>query len=237
MTMRLLPLLALVLTSASSFGQGRKVAFRTLCLEHSGDLIELALPAGKPGEAAVAVPLLTGSPSNVIEAVFPGDDAVLYVKGAADKPVIAAKAPLAKSQRQLFILMPTPEGAGAGKPAYQMKAFDDDLTTFKLGFVEAINLSPVPVRFVVSGATTPQIPAGKHAIFPQSTKVDEYNMYPVSAEFLSGNGSWISGYSAGWKASNLRREIVVMLVDSRTKQPAVKFFSDTPQFAEPAPTP
>jgi hypothetical protein len=230
MTMRFLPLLALALSAASAFGQARKVAFRTLCLDHANNLTELVLPAAKAGEAGVAVPLYTASTSEVIEAVFPTTDAVLYVKGAADKPVIAAKAPLAKSDRQLFVLMPGP--GGEGKPAYIMRAYDDDLTAFKLGFVRAINLAPVPVRFVISGATTPQIPADKHAIFPQSTKVDEYNMYPAAVEFLSGNGTWVKGYSASWKASDQRREIVVTLVDGKFKQPVVKIFSDTPPWAQ-----
>jgi hypothetical protein len=228
MMMRLLPLLALALSATSSFGQARKVAFRTLCLDQVKDLTELALPAAKAGEAAVSVPLYTASTSEVIEATFQTSDAILYVKGTApDKPpVIAAKAPLAKSDRQLFVLMPGPEGEG--KPAYIMRAYDDDLTAFKLGSVRAINLAPVPVRFLISGATTPQIPADKYAVFPQSTKVDEYNMYPAAVEFLSGNGTWVKGYSASWKASDQRREIVVTLVDGKFKQPVVKIFSDVP---------
>ena len=230
MTMRLLPLLALALSAASALGQSRKVAFRTLCLEHANNLTELALPAAKAGETAVSVPLYTASTSEVIEAVFPTTEAVLYVKGAADKPVIAAKAPLAKGDRQLFVLMPGP--AGEGKPAYIMRAYDDDLATFKLGSVRAINLAPVPIRFVLSGATTPQIPADRHAIFPQSAKVDEYNMYPVAVEFLSGNGSWVKSYSASWKASDQRREIVVTLVDGKFKQPVVKIFSDVPPWTQ-----
>jgi len=237
MMMRLLPLLALALSATSAFGQGRKVAFRTLCLDHAKDLTELVLPAAKAGEAGVAVPLYTASTSEVIEATFTTTDAVLYVKGSTpDKPVIAAKAPLAKSDRQLFVLMPGPEGEG--KPAYIMRAYDDDLTAFKLGSVRAINLAPVPVRFVISGATTPQIPADKYAVFPQSTKVDEYNMYPAAVEFLSGNGTWVKGYSASWKASDQRREIVVTLVDGKFKQPVVKIFSDVPPWLQaPAATP
>ncbi|MCW1923215.1 hypothetical protein OKA05_11680 [Luteolibacter arcticus] len=233
MTMRLLPLFALALSAASAFGQGRKVAFRTLCLDHVKDLTELSLPAAKAGEGAVTVPLFTASTSEVIESTFPSGEAVLYVKGAGgatDKPVIAARAPLAKGDRQLFVLMPGP--GGEGKPAYVMRAYDDDLNSFKLGAVRAINLAPVPVRFVVSGATTPQIPADKHAIFPQSTKVDEYNMYPVAVEFLSGNGDWVKGYSASWKASDQRREIVVTLVDGKFKQPVVKIFSDIPPWLQ-----
>jgi len=233
MMMRLLPLFALVLSASTAFGQGRKVAFRTLCLDQAAGITEVSLPAAKPGEGAVTVPLYTASTSEVFEGVFPTSDAVFYAKGAGDKPVIAAKAPLAKSDRQLFVLMPGP--GGEGKPAYIMRAYDDDLNAFKLGSVRAINLAPVPVRFVISGATTPQIPADKHAVFPQSSKVDEYSMYPVAVEFLSGNGSWVKGYSASWKSSELRREIVVTLVDGKFKQPTVKIFSDVPPWIEKPP--
>jgi hypothetical protein len=237
MMMRLLPLFALVLSASTAFGQGRKIAFRTLCLDQVAGITEVSIPGAKAGEAPTSIPLYTASTSEVFEAVFPTSDAVLYLKGAADKPaVIAAKAPLAKSSRQLFVLMPGP--GGEGKPAYIMRAYDDDLDAFKLGSVRAINLAPVPVRFVISGATTPQIPADKHAVFPQSSKVDEYSMYPVAVEFLSGNGSWVKGYSASWKSSELRREIVVTLVDGKFKQPTVKIFSDIPPWIEkPAGTP
>ncbi|WP_341407775.1 hypothetical protein [Luteolibacter soli] len=231
--MRLLPLLALALSASSAFADGRKVSFRTLCLDYSGSVNEVVLPAAKAGEAATTLPLYTSGPSPVIEATFATTDAVLYIKGDPTKPVIAAKAPLAKSDRQLFVLTPGPEGEG--KPPYIMRAYDDDLTTFKLGSVRAINLAAVPVRFVISGTTTPQIPTDKHAIFPQSTKVDEYNMYPVAVEFLSGNGSWVKGYSASWKASDQRREIVVTLIDPRFKQPSVKYFNDSPQWLEKPP--
>jgi hypothetical protein len=238
MTMRFLPILALIATAVTASGQsGRKVAFRTLCLSHVGEITELSVPAAKPGEAATAVPLYTGALSPVIESIFPSGDAVLYLKGAtpADKAVVAAKAPLAKSDRQLFLLMPGP--GGEGKPVYQMRVYDDDSTTFKLGMIRAINLAPVPVRFVVSGTATPQIPTDKHALFPQPAKVDEYNMYPAKVEFLNANGSWFTAYSASWKASDRRREIIVTLVDGKFKQPVVKVFNDSPPWLEAPVTP
>ncbi len=234
MIKRLFPIVAFALTVTAAFGQGpRKISFRTICLDHVGQMTELSLPAGKAGEAATTVPLYTASFSQVIETVFPTNEAVFYPTGsvaAGEKPVIAAKATLAKSNRQLFVFIPAkPE---AGKPTYDVRAYDDDTDVFKLGSVRAINLAPVPVRFVVSGATTPEIPATKHAIFPQSSKVDEYNMYPVVVEFLSGTGSWVKGYSASWKFSDGRRELVVTLVDGKFKQPLVKIFSDIPPWTE-----
>jgi hypothetical protein len=225
---------ALVLAASAATAQNpRKVAFRTLALEHAGDMTELSLPPGKDGEAPVAVPLYTASISQVFETVFPAGKAVLFAKGGAagEAPVVAAEGALAKSDRQLFILIPVAKPA-AGKPAYQLRAYDDDTTTFKLGSIRAINLAPVNVRFLVSGARTPEIPSQRYAIFPHATKVDEYNMYQVAAEFRSGSGEWVKGYSASWKATDRRREIVVTLVDGKFKQPVVKVFSDEPPWVE-----
>jgi hypothetical protein len=234
MMMRLLPLFALALSASAAFGQGRKVAFRTLCLDQVEGVTELVLPAAKAGEAGTTVPLYTSAPSEVFEATFQTNDVVFHTKGTpADKPLVAARGTLAKSSRQIFILMPGP--TGEGKPPYVMRAYDDDEATFKLGSIRAINLSPVPVRFIMAGATTPQIPPDKYAIISQATKVDEYNMYQAGVEFLSGNGSWVNGYSASWKASNRRREIVITMVDGKFKQPVVKLFSDMPQWLEKPP--
>lgn len=99
--------------------------------------------------------------------------------------------------------------------------------------IQAINLAPVPVRFVMAGMTTPQVPPAKYAQFPHSKKVDDYNMYRVGVEFLSADGSWVKGQSASRKATDRRREIVITLVDLKFKQPMVQMFSDFPPWGAP----
>ena len=98
--------------------------------------------------------------------------------------------------------------------------------------VRGINLAPFPIRFLISGAATPQIPSNKHAVFPHSEKKDNYNMYPVKVEFLSGNGTWHSSYSNSWKATKRSRRVVITTVDAKSKQPTVQMFSDSPPWAE-----
>ncbi len=215
--------------------QTRKVQFRTLCLQHVKDTTEVMLAAEKADQPGTTVPLYTGSMSQVIEGTFTTTNAIFFGKamGPDGKPVVVATAPLSKSSRQLFVF--TPAKADAKTP-YELQAYDDDTDTFKLGSVRAINLAPVPVRFVIAGSTTPQIPTGRHAIFPQSTKVDEYNMYQAAVEFLSGDGKWFSAYKSSWKASEGRRDVVITLVDEQFKQPTVKVFSDIPPWTEPTPT-
>lgn len=205
----------------------RKVKFRTLCLAHAGELTELALPAAKASQAPVPVPLYTAALSHVIEGSFATPEAIFHGKtlGADGKPVVAAKVPLAKSAQQLFFFVPAKEGS---PQPYEILAFDDDTSDFKLGHIRAINLAPTPVRFTLGDVETPEIAVGQSAIFPQAAKKDEFNMYPVTLSFPDGPGKWRKVYNATWKASDKRREIVVTFVDEKFKQPTVKIYSDSP---------
>ena len=220
-------------STATVSAQAKKVQFRTLCLEHVQGITEVALVPTKAEEPGVAVPLYTASISQVIETTFATGSAVFTKGTGADgKPTVVATAPLAKGTRQLFVFVPAKAGS---KTPYDILAFDDDTDTFKLGSIRAINLAPTPVRFVISGATTPQIPATKHALFPQSAKKDDYNMYPAKVEFLSGDGKWFNAYSASWKANEDRREVVITLIDDKFKQPTVKIYPDIPPWTEVPP--
>lgn len=232
-------LIAAAVLCASTAGvsaQARKVQFRTLCLEHVQGMTEVALPGEKADQAPVAVPLFTAALSPVIEGSFATPNAVFHGKGVGPdgKPVVVGSGALAKSTRQLFVF--TPAKAGSKTP-YEVSAYDDDTDTFKPGMIRAINLSPTPVRFIISGTTTPQIPPARHALFPQSAKKDEYNMYPAVVEFLGGDGKWFKAHSASWKASDRRREVIITLIDEKFKQPTVKIFPDTPPWTQTPPAP
>lgn len=221
-------------TSALFAQEGRKIQFRTLCLEQIEGLDKVFLPTGVDPAQSQEVILYTDV-SPIVEGTFKTSEAVFCTmkSGPDGKPlrVTVGKVSLGKSERQLFLFVPS--GGGEGKLPYLVQAYDDDLKSFAMGSVRAINLAPVPVRFVLSGATTPQIPPGKFAMFPHSKKVDEYNMYPVAVEFLSASGEWVKGQSVSWKASNRRREIVVTLVDMKFKQPTVQTFSDFAPWVAP----
>ncbi|WP_345714423.1 hypothetical protein [Luteolibacter yonseiensis] len=208
------------------------MAFRTLCLEQIPGLEKVSLPGVNPGELQ-EVNLYTDV-SPVVEGVFKTSEAAFYsaAPGADGKPVLkpVGKATLGKSERQLFIFAPVK--AADGKPAYGITVFDDDTKTFPMGHIRAINLAPVPIRFQLSGELTPQIAPTKFAQFPHSKKVNDYNMYPVLVQFLSGNGEWVNGQSVSWRALENRREIVITSVDLRTKQPTVNMFADFPPWME-----
>lgn len=226
--------IALVIFTTTLFAQApRKISFRTLCLERVNDIGTVLIP-GNNLDDSQKIELYTDV-SPVSEGVFKTEEATFYIDkgvGPDGKPlrVLVGKTVLGKSARQLFLF--APGETGEGKLPYSVRSFDDDTAGFPMGNVRAINLSPVPVRFSLSGQTTPQIPPTKYAQFPHSTKVNDYNMYPVVVEFLSGSGEWVQGQSVSWKATDRRREIVVTTVDAKFKQPTVQMFADFPPWME-----
>lgn len=226
---------ALLLVTPSLLAQNeRKVQIRTLCLGQVKDLEKVKLLLGDESKEDPEV-ILYNEISPPIVATLKTSEAVFgTVKPGPDgKPLrtVAARVTLGKAAQQLLVFVPS--GGGEGKLPYNVIAYDDDLKTFPLGNVRAINLAPVPVRFILAGGVTPQIPPGKYAQFPHPAKRDEYNMYSVVTEFQSASGDWVKGQSTSWKATDRRREIVVTLVDMQYKQPTVQFFSDFPPGAEP----
>ncbi|MEO7098605.1 MAG: hypothetical protein ABI162_04535 [Luteolibacter sp.] len=229
-----------ILTSACFAENTRKIAFRTLCLDRVNGIERVVIPGSSASETQ-KVELYTDV-SPVIDGIFKNNEAAFYIEkppGPDGKPVLelVGRAPIGKSEHQLFLF--SPGAGGEGKLPYDVMAFDDDTKTFAMGSVRAINLAPVPVRFMLSGELTPQIPPTKYALFPHSKKVNDYNLYPVVIEFLSGNGEWVNGQSVSWKATERRRDIVITSVDTQFKQPTVRMFTDFPPWMEApeAPTP
>ncbi len=227
--------LALLATSVPLTAQSRAIQFRTLCLDRVDEIGTVIIPGDKQ-DAEQKVELYTDL-SPVVKATFTTGDALFFIDkgvGADGKPnrVLVGKAPLGKSNRQLILFYPGPKGEG--KPPYAVRCFDDDTKAFPMGNIRAINLAPVPVRFILSGSTTPQIPPAKYAVFSSPTKVNDYNMYPAVTEFLSASGEWVKGQSVAWKASERRREIIITSVDPRYQQPTVRTFADVPPWTKPA---
>lgn len=230
-----LGIILLQLTAASPSQDGRKIEFRTLCIEQVKGLEKVVILTADAGKST-DVPLYTDV-SPVVQGTFKNDEAAFYIEKTAPdgKPSyeLVGKTRIGKSNRQLFVFVPN--AGGEGKPAYHVRSFDDDTRAFGMGVIRAINLAPVPVRFVVSGAGSPEIAPGKYAQFPHSKKVNDYNMYPVVVEFRSATGEWIKGQSVSWRATERRREIVVTLVDTRFMQPTVRMYADLPPWMETTP--
>jgi len=229
-------LVALVATDSSAQNV-RKIAFRTLCLERIAGFEKVAIPVAATDELQEFELFTDISP--VIEGEFTNGEAIFYLRkppGLDGKAAhqLVGRVPLSKSNRQLFLF--SAGERGEGKLPYQVRSFDDDTASFPLGTIRTINLAPVPVRFHLSGELTPEIPTSRHAYFPHSKQVNDYNMYPVVIEFLSSNGQWVKGQSVSWKATDRRREIVVTAVDPRFKQPTVRMYSDFPPWTEKPPT-
>ena len=210
----------------------RKVAFRTLCLAPLPELNELQLKPATPKSKPVIVPVFAGSLSQVLEGEFKGDEIVLLPAMIdTNRPMTVAKGTLAKSKRQVFLLKPVKDEKNGD--TYQIQAFDDDAADFKLGSVRAINLAPKEIRIKMGGKEMPPLSAGAPAIYPQFKDTDDAGMYPVVVETKSDDGVWTEVYSASWKASDRRREIVVVGYDEASKQMTVKLITDDAPWLQP----
>lgn len=228
-TARLAAVFLLSLTAAHA-QDVRKVAFRTLGLDPLPGLNEVHLPAATPKGKAVAVPILALSLSPVIEGEFKGGEAVFFAK-AGDTSTPVAKGKLAKSKRQVLFFRPVKNDKGEG--SYEIHAFDDDVSDFKLGSVRAINLSPKEIRFNMGGKAMPPLPTEGSAVYPQAKGADEFGMYPVTVEAKGDGDAWAKVYSASWKASDRRREIVFVEYEDRFQQWSIRLMSDDPPWLQP----
>jgi len=221
-----LPFLACLAFSPLS-AQTAKVEFRTLCIQLLPGLDTLGMAGEKAGETT-PVKLYTDV-SPVVQGSFSAGQAEFFAEttGTDGKTArkVVAKGPLAKSERQLFVFIPT---GSTDKLPYHLVCYDDDTKAFPMGHIRAINLSPGPIRFELAGARTPEVPPGKHALFPHSKKVNDYDMYPVVVEFKGADGTWVKGQSVNWKSTDRRREIVVTMIDPKFKQPVVRLYGDKP---------
>ena len=207
----------------------RKVAFRTLGLDPIPELNEVHLPAATPKGKAMVVPILATSLSPVFEGEFKGDEAVFFSK-AGDTSTPVAKGKLAKSKRQVLFFRPVKNEQG--KDSYEVHAFDDDLTDFKLGSVRVINLSPKEIRFNMAGKEMPSVPPGGSGIYPQANDVDEFGMYSMTVEAKGDGDAWGKVYSSSWKASDRRREIAFVQYEERFQQWPVTLLSDDPPWLQ-----
>lgn len=227
------PLLAAVLLVALSHllpaqsPEGADVSFRVLCLEHRDDITS-AFAAG-PSSALVEVPFYTSGFSDPLRARFQGGRADLFVEekspdGKTTRRVVAS-GKLASADRQAFVLIPNDAGTG---PEYRILAFDDREQSFAMGATRVINFARFPIRLNLAGTNLDPVKPGGISTFPMVRKVDEWNMFTARIEFQVAADQWIEVSTQSWKASELKRDWVVIRFDEQTRQPVIRLFQDIP---------
>lgn len=233
---RLIPALriwfVLGLLSAVAAGQDeRKVVFRVLCFEHRADITSAGIDIGKDPGKFHEIVLLTGNFTAEYKSTF-ADNTVRFHVADATQPdgrrIVAAGA-LAQGERQLFLLLPGPDGS---RP-YRVMAFDDDERTFPMGAVRVLNLCPTMIRLNFAGADMKLIQPGKVVVYPPVRQVDEWNMYQVRIDFANAKGAWVPVSSPSWKASTLKRDLVITLLDPVSHYPRIASYKDIPPWRKP----
>jgi hypothetical protein len=203
------------------------IAFRVLCTETRDEVVSVLPPKGNSSK--IVVPLYVGSFSELITAKFADHKAAFYVdeKQAKGKAVrkLVAEGPLASGLRQAFIVVPSKEETG---PIYRIVAFDDSDGCFPMGSTRVFNLTPFPVRLNVVGTQHDPILPGDSGMYPICKKVDEWNMYSVGIDMEIDGGRWQAIAKQSWKASDRKRDWVIITYDIATKQPKIRQYQDIP---------
>jgi hypothetical protein len=203
------------------------IAFRTLCTESRDQVVSVVPPKGNSRKTVV--PLYVGSFSELITAKFADHKAAFYgdgkqVKGKAGRKLMA-EGPLATGSRQVFIVVPAKEDADT---IYRIHAFDDSDGVFPMGSTRVLNLTPFPLRLNVAGTEQEPIEPEGSAMYPICEDVDDWNMYKVGIDLKADGKQWQTVATQSWKASDRKRDWVVVTYDAATKQPTVRLYQDVP---------
>lgn len=219
---------------SSLWAQRGQVEFRTLCPVVVDGVRELVIP-GTSARQVQEVRLFTGF-SPVAEGRFHDWEARFYVekdeKGREPERTIVAQGTLTRSRQQLFVFVPALDQEPGEGLTYAVHCLPDDEKSFPLGSVRVINAADVPVRVTVAGEEETEIEPGAVARMAHPREVNDYGMYPAVVEYQGKDGKWIAVQSTNWRATKLRRDVVVIVRDPVGGNVLVKSFSDMPPWLE-----
>jgi hypothetical protein len=210
----------------------RNVTFRAMCFQYMDgiDTVDLPGPGGE-GKLGIALPTSGFSPDH--KAAFSGGMVRFFTKRTnpatgKDEPKLVAEGKLASGERQVFLLLPSPDKS----LTYRVHAMNDDEKSFPMGATRVMNLAPLKIRLNLAGADLPPIPAGDVVIYPPVKKADEWGMYTARIDFENGKGGWVPVATQSWKASDRKRDLVITMLDPKTRQPTIRLYQDIPPWRE-----
>lgn len=216
-----------MLCGAAESKPDQSIDFRVLCLETRDNVISVLPPKGNPRKTVI--PLFVGSLSEPITAKFADQQAAFYIdekqpRGKIERKLVAS-GPLASGSRQVFIILPSNGNEG---PVYRIIAFDDSDGVFPMGATRVLNLTPYPIRLNIAGKDQDPIKPDDAGLYPINKEVDEWNMYSVGIDLEVKEQEWKRISKQSWKASDRRRDWVVITYDVATKQPTIRQYQDSP---------
>ena len=212
--------------------EARTVTFRAMCYQHMNDLTTVTLPA-PGGEGKTEIPLPTSGFTPDFKAAFTGGVARFYAEATnpatgKSEPKVIAEGKLASGDRQVFLLLPSPDKAFV----YRVHATNDDEKSFPMGSTRVMNLAPLKIRLNLAGSDLPPIPAGDTVVYPPVKKVDEWGMYTARIDFDNGKGGWVPVATQSWKTSDRKRDLVITVLDPKTRQPVIRLYQDIPPWRQ-----
>lgn len=222
---RVLALLA-GLSLVAGAQEARRLLARTLCFTYVDDAKSVFVPAGKDG-GMTEVPLYTTVFSEPFEMNATGNGGVFSLPNDDPEnpytPLKAAKLP--SSAKVLFLFLPSPDKKDG---PYKVVALSDDTSSFPYGSVRLMNLSPHPVRFHLgehNGKNAIGLMPGKAELVRSITRIDDFNRYPVLADYKTEKG-FEPFYNNAWRVVSEKRDLVIAYQDPKTGFPHINHYED-----------
>ena len=221
---------AVVLSIGLHAQENALIEARALCFQYVGDVKSVFVPGEKKDEM-VEVPLFTSAMTEPFKMRATNSAGVFSLPN--EDPEVPYKAmpgaKLPSSSKVLFLFLPSPEPE---KAPYRVVALADDTRNFPYGAVRLMNLHSKAIRFHMgehNGARAIGLNPGKSHLVDGVSRVDDFNRYPVLAEYASEKG--VAGfYNNAWRSVKGKRDLVIVYPDPSTGLPRLNHYED----AEPA---
>lgn len=223
-------LIALGLVLSVSAQDNALIEARALCFQYMGDVKSVFVPGEKEDEM-IEVPLYTSVMTEPFKMRATNSAGVFSLPSDNDevpyKPLPGSKLP--GSSKVLFLFLPSSDPA---KSPYRIVALADDTRSFPYGAVRLMNLHNKAVRFHMgehNGASAIGLNPGKSKLVDEIQRLDDFNRYPVLAEYASDKG-FAGFYNNAWRSVEGKRDLVIVYPDPKSGLPRLNYYED----AEPA---
>lgn len=216
-------LLLTTITTASA--QDRTLTARTLCFSYHPEVKSIWVPGGEEREM-VEQKLFTAVHSLPFPMRTTEGKAVFYLP--ADDPESPYRplppVTLPDSREILFLFLPSNDKDSP----YHIVSLADDEQRFPYGSVRIMNLSKESVRIHLgehSGDKAVLLTPGKSELVESIRRVDDFNRFPVLAEYRTDAGM-AKFHNTAWRSIADKRDLAIVFNDPKSGRPRIRHYED-----------
>ncbi len=232
---RFFPTAVVAAALASATAHADAINARTLCFSYQQDVKSVWVPTDRE-QTMTEVGLFTSGYSLPFKMMV-NDGRAVFSRPSDDEETpyeALASAKLPDTSSVLFLFLPS----GKEETPYRVVALPDDSRKFPYGSIHLMNLSKEKVRVHMGEHNGPKAVAlapGKAKLVDEVTRLDDFNRYPVLAEYLTDEG-FARFHNTAWRSIEGKRDLVIVFNDPASGRPRIQHYEDArPASLEPEP--